>query len=274
MNTEAPLVDIGANLVNKAFASDMDEVLARAASSGVSAILVTGTSTQVSRRARELVIDRRATTVAPRLYATAGIHPHHASAGSPEALDEIRELAGRPEVVAVGECGLDYNRNYSPRDAQLRCFEAQLELAAEIGKPVFLHERDAAEDFAKLLQRHRNKLTGGVVHCFTGDRSALEQYLALDLHIGFTGWLCDERRGTHLRELSRLVPAGRLLIETDAPYILPRDLPGRAQNRRNEPAFLLHIAKTIATCRNESLEALARHTTESACALFGLPVAD
>ncbi|HEU4411997.1 MAG TPA: TatD family hydrolase [Polyangiaceae bacterium] len=267
--TPAGLIDIGANLTNKAFGADLDAVLARAAGAGVGGILVTGTSAAGSRRAREIVVERRA-LAAPRLYATAGIHPHQASSASREALAEIRELARREQVVAVGECGLDYNRDFSPRDRQRACFEAQLEIASEAKKPVFLHERDAAEDFARVLERHRPRLAGGVVHCFTGARAALERYLGLDLYIGITGWICDERRGAHLRQLVRLVPEGRLLVETDAPYLLPRDLARRPAGGRNEPALLAHVARAVASCRGETLEQLTAHTTAAAARLFGL----
>jgi len=267
--TPQGLIDIGANLTNtKAFRDDLDAVLERAARAGVLAILVTGTSAPASRRAHEIVVDHR-NLASPRLFATAGIHPHHASSASPEALDEIHQLLARPKyVVAVGECGLDYNRDFSPRDRQRACLEAQLEIASLVQKPVFLHERDAHEDFARLLERWRPKLVGGVVHCFTGTRAELERYLELDLHIGITGWICDERRGNHLRELVRLVPEGRLLVETDAPYLLPRDLPKRPRTGRNEPAFLAHIARTIAACRGEQPDRLAAHTTAAASRLF------
>lgn len=266
--TTTHLIDIGANLTNKAFRDDLDAVLGRAARAGVEAILVTGTSGAASRRAREIALERRS---GPRLFATAGIHPHHASSASREALDEIGELVARDEVVSVGECGLDYDRDYSPRDRQRACFEAQLDIAARVKKPVFLHERAAHDDFARLVERRRPDLVGGVVHCFTGSRAALERYLALDLHIGITGWICDERRGQHLRELVRLVPEGRLLVETDAPYLLPRDLRERPKTGRNEPAFLAHVAATVAACRGETAEALAAHTTAAAARLFRLP---
>jgi TatD DNase family protein len=272
-----PLIDIGANLTNKAFRTDTDAVLARASAAGVGAIVVTGVSAAGSRQARAIADERRrrprqaGAGAAPALYATAGIHPHQASSCSREALADLRDLLARPEVVAVGECGLDYNRDFSPRDAQARCFEAQLELAEQTRKPVFLHERDAADDFAALLGRWRPRLVGGVVHCFTGTRDALARYLALGMHIGITGWICDERRGTHLAELVRTIPAGRLLLETDAPYLLPRDLPTRSRSAgRNEPALLPHIAAFVARCRGETLEELASHTTLAATALFGL----
>ena len=205
------------------------------------------------------------------LVATSGIHPHHASDASPEAMLDIAEMARKKEVVAVGECGLDYNRNFSPPDAQRRAFEAQLELAAALKKPIYLHERDADEDFTRILERYRSRLVAGVVHCFTGTRAILERYLALDLHIGLTGWICDERRGTHLIPLAKMVPRGRLMVETDCPYITPRDMRPRPASGRNEPAFVAHVAATIARHRGETLADLAAHTTETARALFGAP---
>jgi TatD DNase family protein len=264
------LIDIGANLGNKAFREDLPAVLDRAFRAGVSGLIVTGTSLAASRIAREIALEAR-NSPHPRLYATAGVHPHQASSLSTVALDELRELCSRPGVVAVGECGLDYDRDFSPRDRQRAAFAAQLELAAELKKPVFLHEREAHEDFVRLVERARPHLSGGVVHCFTGSRAALERYLALDLHIGITGWICDERRGHSLRELVRLVPRGRLMIETDAPYLLPRDLPERPRTGRNEPAFLAHVARTVAACRGEPFEQLVAHTTATARAFFSLP---
>jgi TatD DNase family protein len=263
------LVDIGANLTNKAFRGDLGPVLDRAARAGVGAILVTGTSAAASRRAFEIAVDR-ALPRAPRLHATAGVHPHEARTWSRETEREIRDLLARPEVVAVGECGLDYNRDFSPRDRQRACFEAQLAIAAEVSKPVFLHERDAHEDFARILAAHRPKLVGGVVHCFTGDRRALDRYLGMDLAIGITGWICDERRGDHLRSLVRAIPRGSLLVETDAPYLLPRDLEDKPDRGRNEPAIVAHVARTIARCRGQPYEDLVTETTEAARRLFGI----
>jgi TatD DNase family protein len=261
------LVDIAGNLTNKAFREDLPAVLERAKAAGVVGIVVAGVSTTTSRRGWEMAVDLRGT--GPRLVATSGIHPHHARDASREALLEIAELARKDLVVAVGECGLDYNRNFSPPDTQRRAFEAQLEIATEVGKPVYLHERDAHDDFTRILERWRPKLAGGVVHCFTGDRRALDRYLGIDLHLGFTGWLCDERRGLHLRDLVTRVPRSRLMVETDCPYILPRDLVPKPASRRNEPAFVAHVARTVARCRDEDFEDLAAHTTATATALFG-----
>lgn len=265
------LVDIAGNLTNKAFREDLPDVLRRAAAAGVSGIVVAGVSGPTSRRGWEMARDLTGPRAVPglTLVATAGFHPHHASDASREALVEIADLARRKEVVAVGECGLDYNRNFSPPEAQRRAFEAQLELAVELKKPVYLHERDAHEDFFRILSHWRPRLTAGVVHCFTGTGAVLEKYLELDLHIGITGWICDERRGRHLEPLVKRVPRGRLMIETDCPYILPRDMPSRPSSGRNEPAFVSHVAKAVARHRGESFEDLAAHTTATARALFG-----
>jgi TatD DNase family protein len=260
------LVDIGANLTNKSFHPDFDAVLERAKNAGVETILVTGTSVQGSLEAREIA-SRKGAPV--RLFSTAGIHPHHASSFGPLALETLRETLAGDRVVAVGECGLDFNRNYSPKTAQLACFEAQLKLAAEIQKPLFLHERDAHEDFYALVREHRKHLAGGVVHCFTGGRTALERYLELDLHIGITGWVSDVRRGRDLFALVRDIPPDRLMIETDAPYLLPA---GARPNvpRRNEPSLLPHVLRAVAQARGENDDDVARRTTETACRLFGL----
>ena len=262
------IIDIGANLGNKAFREDLDGVLARAVDAGVEAIVATGTSVVASRHAWELAEAKR--TRSPRLFSTAGIHPHHASTFGPDAIVALRELCARPEVVAVGECGLDFDRNFSPRADQLRCLEAHLELAAELQMPVFLHERSAHVEFAEILARHRSRIPRAVVHCFTGTGEALARYLELDLHIGLTGWICDERRGTHLRDLVGRIPKDRLMIETDAPYILPRDIRPKPRSNRNEPALLPYVLRAVAAARGESAEEVGRSTSETARAFFGI----
>ncbi len=260
------LVDIGINLAHDSFDHDRDEVIARAERAGVTQMVITGSSGASTRKAIELARQRPG-----RLFATAGVHPHHASELTDELLAEIEELARQPEVVAVGECGLDYFRDYSPRTAQREAFHRQLELAERVGKPVFLHQRDAHEDFLAILREHWPKLAGGVAHCFTGTGDQLAAYLDLGLAIGITGWICDERRGTHLVPLMREIPADRLMIETDGPYLLPRTLHPKPASRRNEPAYLPHIAAVVAQARNEPVETLARTTTATARSFFGLP---
>jgi TatD DNase family protein len=260
------LVDIGINLAHDSFNADRDAVIARAVAAGVVQMMVTGSTGSSTRLAIEM-----ARTHPDRLFATAGVHPHYAKELTGELLAELRQLAALPQVVAVGECGLDYFRDLSPRAVQQKAFHRQLELAAQVGKPVFLHQRDAHADFAAILREHRAALVGGVAHCFTGSHEELTAYLEMDLFIGITGWICDERRGAHLLPLMKEIAAERLLLETDGPYLLPRDLPSKPESRRNEPAYLPHIAATVARARGESLEQLATSSTAAARRLFTLP---
>jgi len=260
------LIDIGINLAHDSFNADRDAVIARAASAGVVQMIVTGSTGPSTHDAIGL-----ARAHPRRLFATAGVHPHYARELSEELLAELRQLATLPEVVAVGECGLDYYRDLSPRAVQQKAFHRQLELAALVGKPVFLHQRDAHADFVAILREHRKELVGGVAHCFTGSREELMTYLQMDLAIGITGWICDERRGSHLLALMSEIPADKLLLETDGPYLLPRDLPSKPESRRNEPAYLPHIAATVARARGMTVGELAQSTTNATRRLFSLP---
>jgi len=261
-----PLFDIGANLTHESFRHDFDAVLQRAHAQGVSRMMVTGASLDGSAHALTLAKAHPDT-----LFATAGVHPHHAIDYDDATDARLRELALDPSVRAIGETGLDYNRNYSPQDVQLQVFERQLQIAVDMRKPLFLHQRDAHGDFIALLRRYRDKVPAAVVHCFTDSGDALRDYLALDCHIGITGWICDERRGTHLRELVREIPANRLMIETDAPYLLPRTVRPQPAHRRNEPMYLRHICEEIARDRGESAQITAANSTATAEAFFGLP---
>lgn len=258
------LVDIGVNLDHRRFRADRDAVLARADAAGVDRLIVTGTSVEASTRALELARAR------PGLWSTAGVHPHDARHLDAAGLDQLRRLAAAPEVVAIGECGLDFDRDFSPRPAQLEAFEAQLALAAELGKPVFLHERAAATPMLERLSAWRPRLVGGVVHCFTGGPELARAYLDLDLHLGVTGWVVDERRGQDLRAAVPLIPADRLMIETDAPFLTPRSARPKPRGGRNEPALLPWVAAAVAELRGEPVEAVAEATTRTAVALFGL----
>jgi TatD DNase family protein len=259
----AALLDIGINLAHDSFDQDRDAVIQRAADAGVTRMLITGSSLASTHSALALV--RRYPS---QMRCTAGVHPHHAAELDATQLLAIAALAREPEVVAVGECGLDYFRNFAPHEAQLEAFADQLELAAQLRKPVFLHQRDAHDDFMTVMRRYRSQLTGGVAHCFTAGIDEARAYLEMDLHIGITGWICDERRGHHLREVVKEIPADRLLIETDAPYLLPRDLRPKPQTRRNEPMYLPHILAAIAQARGQSAQELAEITTGNALKLF------
>ena len=260
------LVDIGANLTHSSFQHDIASVLERARAHGVARIVVTGADERGVKDAHALALAHPGF-----LFATAGVHPHHAAdfTGDTEAL--LREYHVKPEVVAVGETGLDYFRDLSPRAAQVFAFERQLELAAECGKPLFLHQRDAHADLIACLDNVRGRIGRAVVHCFTGAANELDDYLERDFYVGITGWICDERRGLHLRELVKRIPAERLLLETDAPYLLPRTVKPQPSHRRNEPMYLAHICAEVARDRGEDPALTAANSTAAARAFFALP---
>lgn len=266
------LIDIGVNLTNASFAAKERDVLERAYAAGVGQLVLTGTSVESSEQALQLCHELDES--AARLFCTAGIHPHSASAWTLETEKQLHALLKETRVRAVGECGLDFNRDFSPRPQQEKALEAHLALAVELQMPVFLHERDANERLLEILRDYRDRLPAAVVHCFTGEKRALFSYLDLDLHIGITGWICDERRGTHLHPLVREIPRGRLMLESDAPYLLPRSLRPKPKNGRNEPAYLPEVLREVALHRGESVADVAAHTTACAQTFFGLPALD
>ncbi|GHU99797.1 preprotein translocase subunit TatD [Spirochaetia bacterium] len=277
------LIDIGINLMHPSFDKDREPVIAAACATGVSPLIITGTGVASSRDAARYAAQYSARYAAPKLYATAGVHPHDAKSCDSDTIACLRELAkpaARSVVVAIGECGLDYNRDFSPRPVQREWFEKQIQLAAELDMPLFLHERDAFDDFSAILENAGPVVTRMVVHCFTGTERELEIYLELGAYIGITGWICDERRGRHLGELIRRIPADRLMIETDAPFLLPRDLSGGTpahgsrpgRSGRNEPRFLPHIARVIAGHLGKDAEILAAETIANTRRFFGIPV--
>jgi len=260
-----PLIDIGANLTHDSFNDDREDMMQRARDAGVTRMIVTGASDRGNVDAAAL-----AEAHPGFLYATAGVHPHHAKDYDEESAKLIRDLAGKDAVVAVGECGLDYFRNFSPREDQLAAFRSQLEIAEETGLPVFLHQRDAHDDFVEVLELALAGISRAVAHCFTGEHESLREYLAIGLWIGVTGWICDERRGQHLHDIVSIIPDDRLLIETDAPYLLPRTLTPKPKTRRNEPAFLAEVLRVVAEARGQSEEHVARITTQNAIRFFDL----
>lgn len=264
------LIDIAVNLTHPSLASQAEALLERASAAGVCQLLLTGTSLSESEASLELC--RRLDDSGERLFSTAGVHPHDASAWNGASAAALKALLGEPEVRAVGECGLDFDRDFSPRPHQEKALEEQLALAAELAMPVFLHEREASQRLLEILREFRDRLPAAVVHCFTGERRALYAYLDLDLHIGITGWVCDERRGTHLHPLLGDIPAGRLMLETDSPFLLPRSLRPKPKSGRNEPAFLPEVLREVALHRGQSEEQLAAETTACARAFFDLPV--
>ncbi|MCD0457750.1 TatD family hydrolase [Chryseobacterium sp. LC2016-27] len=259
MNT---FIDIGINLTNKQFYNEQEEIINRALDNGVEQMILTGTSVRRSKESAEIVEDHPEI-----LFSTAGIHPHDAKSFNNESINELRKLLKQDHVVSVGECGLDFDRDLSPRPIQEKCYRAQLELSIEINKPLFLHERAAFKRFNEITDEYLSKLPKAVVHCFTGTLEEAKTYLDKGFYLGFTGAISDANRFKHLEEVIKYVPLDRMMIETDAPFMLPKNMP-RMQNRRNEPSFLPYVAQTIANLKKTNISEVADETTEVARNFF------
>jgi len=263
--SNTPLIDIAVNLSGGPLEHKVAELLQDAAAVNVTKIIALG----CSERGSDVAL-AHAKAFPGQVFSTAGIHPHDAKTFNHQSIAHLTSLASQPEVVALGECGLDFNRDFSPRPQQVDAFEAQLALAAELGMPVVMHQRDAHDTFIEILAKYRPQLTSAVVHCFTSDKMQLMDYLDLDLHIGVTGWICDERRGQSLREAIRYIPDDRLMLETDSPYLLPRDLKPKPKSRNNRPANLRHIAQVVADVRQQPLEQLLNNCLNTTHKFFNL----
>ena len=266
----AAVIDIGANLLNGQFRGDLDEVLARAWAAGLEHLIVTATNPEDAAAAIKLCAAHE------NLSCTAGVHPHHAGevhAADGDWLGRIRALAAAKPVCAIGEAGLDFHRNFSPPETQRAVFAAQVELAAELGLPLFVHDRDSQGEVYDILSKRADDLAGVVIHCFTGSERDLVRYLDAGFFIGVTGWVCDQRRGGPLRELVPQIPLDRLLIETDAPFLLPHGAASpTAQKRRNEPCLLPFIADYLAELLQVPTAEVAARTAANARCLFRLPL--
>ncbi|MGL4220540.1 MAG: TatD family hydrolase [Shewanella sp.] len=258
-------IDIAVNLLGSALEPDIAQIVQAAADQGVSPLIVIGSDLTESAAAIQLCQN-----YPNQLYCTAGVHPHHASLWQTDSKQIQADLCLAPQVVAVGECGLDYNRDFSPRPAQRQAFIAQLELAIELQKPVLMHERDAHSDFLSIVSEYRPHLCGALLHCFTGTRAHMEAFIDLDLHLGITGWVCDERRGQELAELVPFIPKDRLLIETDSPYLLPRSMRPKPKSSKNKPEYLPYIAQYIANLRGENPAEFAKQCYQNSLAFFNL----
>lgn len=256
------MIDIGINLTSKRFDKDRNLVIKSAAEHGVKTMLITGTNLSESQKAYVL------TQQHDSLFSTAGVHPHDADNVNEHYLAELESLAKKSTVKAIGECGLDFNRNFSTPENQQRVFEQQLQLAQQCQLPVFLHQRDAFSTWQSILSPYLSSLPGGISHCFTGDLSQLKSCLDMGLYIGITGWICDDRRGQELYDIAKYIPLDRVMIETDAPYLTPRNIRPKPKSSRNEPKYLPYIAQTLAQAMAIDVEQLVMQTTKNAHTLF------
>lgn len=254
--------DIGLNLFCRQF-PEPEKIIAEAAQAGVACIL-TGTDQKENRKIDAFVKNHEA-------YGTAGIHPHNADSAKREDFELIEKIvAENRKIVAVGECGLDYDRMFSAKENQIRCLEKHIVLAEKLDKPLFLHERSAAGDFIARFKKHPDICKKSVVHCFTGTKETLEKYLSMGFSIGITGWICDDRRAKELREAVRIIPLDRILVETDAPYLTPRNVPGL--DRINVPQNITYVVKELASYMKVSEEVLAENARKNTERLFHMGV--
>ena len=259
------LVDIGVNLTNSRFDKDRDQVIQNALAAAVNRILITGTC-QASSESALLLCQQY-----PELLAcTAGVHPHDADNVSVNYLHQLTQLAKSSHVKAIGECGLDFNRNFSTPENQLNVFQQQVELAATLSLPLFLHQRDAFEPWLQILSPFVNKVPAMVTHCFTGDKQQLITCLDHGMYVGITGWLCDKKRGQELRDIVKYIPLDRLMIETDAPFLTPQNISPKPKSSRNEPAYLAYIVEMLAQCTQYSIDQISQHSYQNACRVFKL----
>ncbi|MEW6984229.1 TatD family hydrolase [Colwelliaceae bacterium 6471] len=263
------MIDIGVNLTNSRFDKDRQELLDRAKKSGLSALLVTGTNIKESQQALALCQE-----YPNYLYSTAGIHPHDADNADVDFIEQVQQIACNSSVKAIGECGLDFNRNFSTPENQKRVFTAQIDLAARLNMPLFLHQRDAFDDWFSLLSPYFDRIPAMVSHCFTGNGVELQKCLDVGMYIGITGWLCDERRGKELRSIVSNIPLDRLMLETDAPYLTPRNICPRPKSSRNEPAYLPYVVSQLSECMQVSEQDIIEQTTRNAAQVFDLSPAN
>jgi len=259
------LIDIGVNLTNLRFAKDYDDVLKRAKLAGIQHLLITATDLANTQQAIELCQNDSGF-----LSCTAGVHPHDADNVSQDYIALLSQLAQHSSVKAIGECGLDFNRNFSTPENQLAVFKAQISLAAQLNMPLFLHQREAFDVWFECLTPYFDKIPAMVSHCFTGDKKQLMCCLEAGMYIGITGWLCDPRRGVELQELVKYIPLDRLLIETDAPYLTPKNIKPKPKSSRNEPCYLRYIVVKLAEKMRYSVDELIMQSTLNAQQVFNL----
>ena len=253
------LIDSHAHIQGKEYAGEVDAVIGRAREAGVEQIIVVGGAGDMSSNTAAVALAESW----PNLYATVGMHPHDAKDVGEEELQQLKELAAHPKVIAVGETGLDYYYNHSPWEVQRRVFAQFIRLASETDLPLVVHERDAAREVAELLRGEGEGKIRGVIHCFTGDYAAACAYLDLGFYLSLTG-IITFKNAEPLREVVRKMPLDRIFVETDSPYLTP--VPHRG--RRNEPAYVRFVAATIASVKGLNIEELARVTTNNVRALF------
>ena len=257
------IVDIACNFTSDRFDNDLDEIIDRAIVNNITKFGLI--CSQLSDLDKLLEIYHR---YSKNMFFTIGVHPHHANEINKEYLYKLKEVINKNNPHAIGETGLDFYRNLSTYEEQIFAFEEQIKIAIDTNKPLFLHQRDSHDDFIKILRKYSSDINKSVVHCFTGTQQQLDDYLELDCYIGVTGWICDKKRNVELRKTVRNIPLSRLMIETDCPYLIPKNLPEKPKNNRNEPINLNHIVSEIAMLMGIDEETLRKDTFKNTINFF------
>ena len=257
--------DIALNLASDRFLGDRDKVVTNAISNNVNYFNIVCSSIDELDFVKDLNNRFRKNSCF-----TLGVHPHNADELNEDTLQYLRDYINIHHPSSVGETGLDFFRNLSSLENQLNAFEQQIKISIENNLPLFLHQREAHDDFIKVIDKYISDIPKAVVHCFTGTQSQLDDYLERNLYIGLTGWVCDERRNKDLRKSIKNIPIDKLMIETDAPYLIPRNLEIKPKNNRNEPKFLPHIANEIAGLMNIGLEEFNKQVFNNSKSFFGI----
>ena len=249
------IADIACNFTSERFNKDLNEVINRAMTNKISKFGL------ICSRLGDLdKLLKIYNQYSKNMFFTIGVHPHHAGEINDEYLKKLKEIINKNQPHAIGETGLDFFRNLSTYEEQIYAFEEQIKIAIDTNKPLFLHQRDSHDDFIKILRKYSSDINKAVVHCFTGSQKQLDDYLELNCYIGVTGWICDEKRNIELRKTIKNIPLSKLMVETDCPYLIPKNLTNKPKNNRNEPNNLNHIVADIAVLINVDENILRKET--------------
>ena len=257
------IADIACNFTSDRFDNDLDEVINQAIVNNITKFgLICSRLSDIDKL---LEIYNR---YSKDMFFTIGVHPHHANEINEEYLKKLKEVINNNNPHAIGETGLDFFRNLSTYEEQIFAFEEQIKIAIDTNKPLFLHQRDSHDDFIKILRKYSSDINKSVVHCFTGTKEQLNDYLELDCYIGVTGWICDAKRNVELRKTIKNIPLEKLMIETDCPYLIPKNLEEKPKNNRNEPTYLNHIANEVATLMKKDINDIREKTYKTSLSFF------
>lgn len=266
------MIDAGVNLCSKQFNNYHDTLIEHAKEAGLNGFITISNSHKEWKQNLNLI--RQYSNDQFKIYMTIGIHPHNAKEVTTDNVyDELTQLVQSNScIVAIGECGLDYDRNFSPKSKQIEVFKKHIELSLLLNKPLYLHERDAHDDFYNTLLEYKNNCANlkGIVHCFTGKKEHMMKYIELGLYIGITGWICDKRRNHDLVEAVKDLDLNKLILETDAPWLIPFEYSKHWNTKRNQPDAIYYVSSVLSNILEISEESIINKSSQNISKLFSL----